>query len=112
MKKIEVYTRGEQLENLERILTKHNCQGMTVFTVMGCGRQNGYVDDTNREEVSINLLPKICVITVVKDGELNSVLQDIREEVSTDHVGDGKVFVYDVLDAMRIRTGERGENAL
>lgn len=112
MKKIEIYTRAERLEKLKNLLTAHNCQGMSVFTVMGCGRQNGHVLADMDTDVSVNLIPKICVITVVKDGELNSVLQDIREEISTDHVGDGKVFVYDVLDAMRIRTGERGEDAL
>lgn len=112
MKKVEIYIRPEKLDTLKEILTNHGCHGMSVFTVMGCGRQKGYVAEMALQEFSINLLPKICVISVLEDDELNDVLTDIADVVSSSTVGDGKVFVYDVYEVMRIRTGERGEKAL
>ena len=112
MKKVEIYTRPEKLDMLKDILSKHGCHGMSIFTVMGCGRQKGYVAEMALPDFSINLLPKICVVSVIEDDELNEVLADICENVSSDTVGDGKVFVYDVYDCMRIRTGERGDSAL
>ncbi len=112
MKKIEIITRPDKLEGLKDLLTKHNCQGMTVLTVMGCGKQKGYVAEMNLPDLTINLLPKVFVMTVISDSELETVLTDIYEVLGGGSVGDGKVFVYDVVDVMRIRTGERGEKAL
>lgn len=112
MKKIEIYSRPEKLDVIKEILTKHGCHGMSIFTVMGCGRQKGYVAEMSLPDFSVNLLPKICVISVLKDNELDGVLLDVMDQVSSSTVGDGKVFVYDVLDVMRIRTGERGSEAL
>lgn len=112
MKKVEIITRPDKLEGLKELLTAHNCQGMTVSTVMGCGKQRGYVAEMNLPGLTVNLLPKIFVMTVIEDGELNDVLTDIYEALGTGSVGDGKVFVYDVVEVMRIRTGERGEKAL
>lgn len=112
MKKVEIITRPDKLEGLKELLTAHNCQGMTVSTVMGCGKQRGYVAEMNLPDLTINLLPKIFVMTVLEDEELENVLTDIYQALGTGTVGDGKVFVYDVIDVMRIRTGERGEKAL
>lgn len=112
MKKVEIITRPDKLEGLKELLTAHNCQGMTVSTVMGCGKQRGYVAEMNLPDLTINLLPKIFVMTVLEDEELENVLTDIYQALGTGTVGDGKVFVYDVVDVMRIRTGERGEKAL
>jgi len=112
MKKVEIITRPDKLEGLKELLTAHNCQGMTVFTVMGCGKQRGYVAEMNLPELNVNLLPKIFVITVIEDSELDKVLTDIYDGLGTGTVGDGKVFVYNVEEVMRIRTGERGEKAL
>ncbi len=112
MKKIEIYTRPEKLDAIKVILSNHGCHGMSIFTVMGCGRQKGYVAEMSLPDFSINLLPKICVVSVMEDSELDDVLIDIRENVNSDTVGDGKVFIYDVFDVMRVRTGERGESAL
>ena len=102
MKRIEIITRPEKLVGLKEVLVVHNCQGMTVQSVMGCGRQKGY----------INLLPKILVFAVIEDEQLEEILADITSAISTGKNGDGKVFVYDVYEAMRIRTSERGSNAL
>lgn len=112
MKKIEVYTRPEKLEGLKELLTKHGCHGMTVFTVMGCGKQKGYVAEMALPDFSVNLLPKICVVSVVEDEVLDEVLTDMYDALGSNTVGDGKVFIYDVVDVMRLRTGERGSDAL
>ncbi|HOO28599.1 MAG TPA: P-II family nitrogen regulator [Lachnospiraceae bacterium] len=112
MKKLEIFTRPEKLEGLKELLTVHKCQGMSVFTVMGCGKQKGYVPEMNFTEFAINLLPKICIISIIDDDELEELLNDIYSVMGNGNIGDGKVFVYDVYEAMRIRTGERGSNAL
>lgn len=112
MKKIEIVTRPENVEGLKKILTQHGSQGMTVYSVMGCGNQKGYLKHTDTERAEVNLLPKMCVFSVIPDNDLEVVLSDIYEVLGSGHFGDGKVFVYDAVDAMRIRTGERGESAL
>ena len=112
MKKVEMYIRPEKLDTMKDILSKHGCHGMSIFTVMGCGRQKGYVAEMASPEFSVNLLPKICVVSVIEDKELDEMLLDINDQVGSATVGDGKVFVYDVYDVMRIRTGERGSDAL
>lgn len=112
MKKIEIITRPEKLTGLKEILVVHNCQGMTVYSAMGCGRQKGYIPELNITAEEINLLPKIVVFAVVEDEQLEEILADITSAIGTGKNGDGKVFVYEVYEAMRIRTSERGSSAL
>ena len=112
MKKIEIITRPEKLAGLKEVLVIHNCQGMTVLSFMGCGRQKGYIPELNITGEDVNLLPKIMLFAVVEDEKLEEILADITSAISTGKNGDGKVFVYDVYDAMRIRTSERGDSAL
>ena len=112
MKKIEIITRAEKLTALKEVLVVHNCQGMTVSSVMGCGRQKGYIPELNITSEEINLLPKIMVFAVVEDEQLEEILADITSAIGTGKSGDGKVFVYDVYEVMRIRTNERGSSAL
>ena len=107
MKKIEVITRPEKLVGLKEIFATHNCQGMTCLSVMGCGRQKGYLPEMNFTGDDINLLPKIMVFVVVEDDQIEEILADIATAIGTGKNGDGKVFVTEVLDAMRIRTNER-----
>ena len=107
MKKIEVITRPEKLVGLKEIFATHNCQGMTCLSVMGCGRQKGYLPEMNFTGDDINLLPKIMVFVVVEDDQIEEILADIATAIGT-----SKVFVTEVLDAMRIRTNERGDDAL
>lgn len=112
MKKIEIITRNEKLLALKETLAVHNCQGMTVYSVMGCGRQKGYIEELNISSDDINLLPKIAIFAVVADDMLEDILADVVETIGTGKNGDGKVFVYDVYDVVRIRTNERGDDAL
>ena len=113
MKKLEIVIRPENLEDIKAILNEHWCGGMTILSAMGCGNQKG---DKNTEfkgvKLDINLLPKIQINAVIEDEVLEELLTEIKEKISTGSVGDGKVFVYTLDDVMRIRTGERGSNAI
>ena len=101
MKKIEIITRTEKLEIIKKILVNHNCLGLTVYSVMGCGRQKGHISKAENDDVATNLLPKIYVMTVVKDSELKLIMNDIYNEIGTGTHGDGKVFVSNIEDARR-----------
>ena len=119
MKELIMIVRPEKLEDIKSILDEVNCGGMTLSTVMGCGTQKG-VDTGSAEAVNeikgfkttINLLPKIQVDVVVEDKDVEPIITAVREKCATDHVGDGKIFIRNVEDAIRIRTGERGLKAL
>ena len=92
MKKIEVVTRPEKLVGLKEVLASHNCQGMTVTSVMGCGRQKGYLPEMNFTGEDINLLPKIMVFVVVEDEQTEEILADISTAVGTGKNELPKVF--------------------
>jgi nitrogen regulatory protein P-II 1 len=117
VKELVFIIRAEKLEVVKEILDEHGCGGMTVSTAMGCGTQRGFTDeDMVREikgyKIKINLLPKIKVEAVVEDDIVESILLDAKERIATGKVGDGKIFILPVEDAMRIRTGERGDSAI
>ena len=112
MKKLEIIIRPEKLETLKAILGKNEYNGMTVTAAMGCGHQKTLADKSERETMEVNLLPKIHVMTVVLDEDMEEILTEIHEKLSTGNVGDGTVFVSEVIDVMRIRTGERGHKVL
>lgn len=118
MKELVMIIRPEKLETVKEILDNYNCGGMTISSVMGCGTQKGF---TNSEAIkneikgfktTINLLPKIRVEVVVNDKKVEEIISEIRDLVATHHVGDGKIFIRNIEDAVRIRTGERGNKAL
>lgn len=104
------------LEELKKILDDVHCGGMTVSSVMGCGTQKGLSEDGVNEirgfKMNINLLPKIQADVVLADEDVEPVIASVRERMASGHVGDGKIFIRDVRDAVRIRTGERGNEAL
>ncbi len=117
MKEIVIIIRPEKLEDIKKILDDVNCGGMTISTVMGCGTQKGMmseemVNEIKGMKVTLNLLPKVRIEAVVNDAKVEKIVTAVREKCSTGHVGDGKIFVRDIEDAIRIRTGERGEKAL
>ena len=105
MKKLEIIIRPEKLEDLKAILEESN-------VIMGYGNQKGVVKRYRGAEYRVNLLPKIKVETVVSDEVSEALIDKIVKEINTGNYGDGKIFVYDVQDAVRIRTGERGQEAL
>ena len=116
MKEIMILIRPEKLEDVKEVLDRIHCGGMTLSTAMGCGTQKGSSEETVNEikgfKTTINLLPKIKVEVVVDDKDVEKVIMSICEVCATDHVGDGKIFIRNIEDAIRIRTGERGVKAL
>jgi len=112
MKKLEIVIRPDMLEELKIILNSFHAGGMTVMSVMGCGNQKGDISELKGMRLNMNLIPKVMAIVVVEDSTVNDILITVHEKLTTGKVGDGKVFVYDVEDAMRIRTGERGKVAI
>jgi nitrogen regulatory protein P-II 1 len=112
MKKIEAIIRPSRLEDVKDALNKIDISGLTISQVMGCGRQKGQKEIYRGTEVEINILPKVKVEVMVPDGIAEKVIETIAGAARLGEIGDGKIFVIDLADAMRIRTGERGENAL
>ncbi|MCR4436566.1 MAG: P-II family nitrogen regulator [Clostridiales bacterium] len=112
MKKLEIIARPEKLEGLKEVFNKAETYGMTVSMVSGCGLQKGRKEVYRGTEYSINLLPKIKVEIVVKDEIVQSLIEKILQAVRTGEIGDGKIFIYPIEDAVRIRTGERGDKAI
>lgn len=116
MKELVLIIRPEMLESLKAILDEVHCGGMTVSSVMGCGTQKGASTDGVNEirgfKININLLPKIQASVVVRDQDVETIISTVRERMADGRVGDGKIFIRDIADAVRIRTGERGNAAL
>lgn len=112
MTKVEIITRATKLEELKTALNSIGVEGMTVSQVYGCGLQKGHKEVYRGREYSINLVPKIKLETVVCDVPVDQVLATSQKVLSTGQVGDGKIFVYTIDDAMRIRTGTRGAKAI
>lgn len=112
MKKIEVIVRPSKLEEVKEALNEYGIQGMTVTQVMGCGKQKGRINVYRGQEYTINLLPKIKMEIVLADEQVDEVVAIITKTARTGEVGDGKIFVYPVENAVRIRTGVSGNDAL
>lgn len=112
MKKLEIIIKPEKLDNLKSILDHDAINGVNVVNVMGYGNQKGVVKKYRGAEYRVNFLPKVKVETVVMDDVADALVDKIVKEIQTGNYGDGKIFVYEVQDAVRIRTGERGTKAL
>jgi nitrogen regulatory protein P-II 1 len=112
MTKVEVIIRPEKLEELQSGLEEMGLTGMTVTEVRGAGRQAGYVERYRGMEYRVRLLPKVKVEVVVPDESTEELIKMIRNACMTGEVGDGKIFLWKLSDAVRIRTGDRGNEAL
>ncbi len=113
MKKIEAIIRQEKLEDLkENLFKESNVKGITVYQVLGCGRQLGWKEYVRGKEVLTTLVPKVEVGIVVTDQEVDQVVEIIIRSCRTEEVGDGKIFISDIAEVIRIRTSERGEEAI
>ena len=112
MKKIEAYIRPFKLDEVKEALTKVGIKGMSVSEVKGFGRQRGHSEMYRGSEYTVDFLPKIKVEVIVKDAELDDAIDAIMGHAATGRLGDGKIFVYDVIDAIKIRTGESGDSIL
>jgi nitrogen regulatory protein P-II 1 len=112
MKKLEIVIKPERLEDLKKILNESNASGLMISNIMGYGNQKGYKTIYRGTEVTVNLLPKVKVETVVSTEVASVIVEKVLKEINTGNYGDGKIFIYDVDDVVRIRTGERGKDAL
>ena len=112
MKKIEAIIRHFKLEDVKNALHEQGVQGMTVTEVRGFGRQKGHTEMYRGTEYSVDFVPKIKIEVVVAEDDLPRVLDAIVRFAQTGQVGDGKIFVSDLAQAVRIRTGELDEQAL
>jgi nitrogen regulatory protein P-II 1 len=112
MKKIEAIIRPFKLDEVKEALLEEGIRGMTITEVRGYGRQKGHTETYRGNEYQIEFIPKIKIEIVVPDDKAELVVDTIIEMAKTGDVGDGKIFIYNVDDAIRIRTEESGEAAL
>ncbi len=112
MKKLSIIVRSEKLDDIKSILDECGSTGAMVSNIMGYGNQKGYKTTYRGNEYVVNLIPKIKIETIATDDVADKIIFKVCEKISTGKVGDGKIFVYDVADVVRIRTGEHGEEAL
>jgi nitrogen regulatory protein P-II 1 len=112
MKKLEIIIRPEKLDQVKSILQKCGVTGLMITNVMGYGNQRGFTQMYRGTEFEVNLLPKIKVETVVSADKVPCIVDNVRGVVASGTPGDGKIFIYAVEDAIRIRTGESGGSAL
>lgn len=112
MKKVEAIIKPFKLDDVKDALVEIGIGGITVSEVKGFGQQKGKTEVYRATEYVIDFLPKIKIETVVKDGDVQKVVDTILKSAQTGKVGDGKIFVFDVAEVVRIRTGEKGEAAI
>jgi nitrogen regulatory protein P-II 1 len=112
MKKIEAIIQPFKLEEVKEALKAIGIDGMTITEVRGHGRQKGHKETYRGQEYNVDLLPKVKVELVVTDDRFNEVTSAIANSARTGKIGDGKIFVYEVAEAIRIRNDDRGEAAL
>jgi len=112
MKKIEAIIKPFKLEDVKSALTKIGIQGMTVTEVKGFGRQKGHTEVYRGAEYKIDFLPKSKIELIVTDELVTSVIETIERAAKTGKIGDGKIFLSPIEEVIRIRTGERGRDAI
>ena len=112
MKKIEAIIKPFKLDEVKEALQEIGVQGMTVIEAKGFGRQKGHTELYRGAEYVVDFLPKVKLEIVVEDGQVERITKAIISAAQTERIGDGKIFISPVEDAIRIRTGERGDDAL
>ncbi len=112
MKKVEAVVQPFKLEEVKEALKGIGIDGMTVIEVRGHGRQKGHTEIYRGQEYTVDLLPKVRFEMVIPDERLNEVVDTLSAAARTGKIGDGKIFVSEVTEAIRIRNGDRGDSAL
>ena len=112
MKKIEAIIKPYKIEEIKNSLTKIGIHGMTVTYVEGFGSQGGHTEIYRTSEIAVSFIPKIKIEIIVDDKQVDTVIEVIINHAKTGSIGDGKIFVYNIENAIRIRTGETGSVAL
>jgi nitrogen regulatory protein PII len=112
MKKIEAIIKPFKLDDVTQALLAIGVKGMTIYDVRGFGKQRGHTEHHQGDEYMFDLLPKTKMEFIIDDELVDKVIETIKKSARTGKIGDGKIFVYPVEEAIRIRTGERGDIAL
>ena len=112
MKKVEAIVKPFKLDEVKEALGRRGIQGMTVSEVKGFGRQRGHTELYRGAEYVVDFLPKVKVEAAIADPLLDRVIEAIEKSANTGKIGDGKIFVFDLEQVVRIRTGETGADAL
>ncbi len=112
MKMVAAVIKHFKLDEVKDALSQAGVQGMTLTEVKGFGRQKGHIEIYRGSSYEVRFIPKLKIEVAIADEKLEEVVKVIRDAALTGEIGDGKIFVYDLKDAIRIRTGERGEEAL
>ncbi len=112
MKMVAAIIKPFKLDDIREALSQQDIHGMTVIEVKGFGRQKGHTELYRGSEYVVDFLPKIKLEVAVEDDQLEKVIETISETANTGKIGDGKIFVYELADVIRIRTGERGDEAI
>ena len=112
MKKIEAIIRHFKLDDIKTSLTEVGVEGMTITEVKGYGRQKGHTEMYRGNEYAIDFVPKVKIEVVVPADRANEVVEKIMSKAQTGQMGDGQIFITDLSDVVRIRTGERGNEAV
>jgi nitrogen regulatory protein P-II 1 len=112
MKKVECIIKPFKLDDVKNAITEMGISGMTVSEVRGFGRQKGHTELYRGAEYQVDFLPKIKLDLVVGDDQVDSLVEAVKKEACTGRIGDGKIFVSDIEQSVRIRTGENGPDSL
>ena len=112
MKKIEAIIKPFKLDEVKEALHEVGLQGITVLEAKGFGRQKGHTELYRGAEYVVDFLPKVKIEVVVDDDQLERAVEAIQQSAQTGRIGDGKIFISQIEDAIRVRTGERGSDAL
>ncbi|MGN0055218.1 MAG: P-II family nitrogen regulator [Atopobiaceae bacterium] len=112
LSKIDIITGMEKFDGLRRTLSRAHVRGMTVLQVLGCGAEKGTKEYEVDENYDMELLPKTMVSIVVETKRVPEIIELVKQELYTGHIGDGKIFVSDLSQVVRVRTGDEGSEAL
>jgi len=112
MKMVVAVIKHFKLDDVKGALSQAGVQGMTVTDVKGFGRQRGHVEIYRGSSYEVRFIPKLKLEIAVPDGKVDEVVRSIQDSAHTGEIGDGKIFIYDLSNVIRIRTGESGEEAL
>jgi nitrogen regulatory protein P-II 1 len=112
MKKVEAIIRHFKLEDVKNALAERGIAGMTITEVRGFGRQKGHTEMYRGTEYAVDFVPKVKLEVAVGDDNVRNVVDTIMRAAQTGQIGDGKIFISDLVDTVRIRTGETGQEAL
>ena len=112
MKRIDAVIRREQFGKVKTALDAVGCPGMMVFAFRGHGRQGGLTETYRGRRFKVDLLPKVLMTVFANDGEVKAIVEAISRSAKTGEIGDGKIFISTIENALRIRTGEEGQKAI